>query len=205
MFHCSNYSKIWDTLTSHYDEVPQYIWTLQYCWSEGEYPGAGRWQVRGGPCAGAEECWEVPRPATFLLWPTLHFQWLLSLVQRSLSLTSLLSGKKGMPCFKLDEESLDRCMGGNKGRNHPELSEETLHYLRKMYKPMLEKFNQQSGAHIRLSWYKEELLDFKHFQHFICFFILFILLAILFDYRDIGFFHTCSTKTYIPDSDLTCI
>ena len=42
-------------------------------------------------------------------------------------------------------------MGRNKARNHPELREDTLDYLRKMYEPMLEKFKQQSGTDIRLS------------------------------------------------------
>ena len=42
-------------------------------------------------------------------------------------------------------------MGRDKARDHPELSEETLDYLRRKFNPMLEKFQQQSGIQIRLS------------------------------------------------------
>merc|ERR1719422_2420649 len=95
MFHCSNYSKIWDTLTSHYDE--ENILVL-----DGD---------------------------RFVEDPVL----VLRSVERFLHLPPFFSdqhftfnGKKGMPCFKLDEESLDRCMGGSKGMPCFKLDEESL-------------------------------------------------------------------------------
>lgn len=36
------------------------------------------------------------------------------------------SGLKGYPCFKLDETSHSACMGKNKARDHPDLSEKSL-------------------------------------------------------------------------------
>ena len=62
-----------------------------------------------------------------------------------------MPGKKGFPCFKLDEDNLERCMGPGKGRDHPELRPETLNFLRQMYRPMLAQFYNETGTRIRLS------------------------------------------------------
>ena len=61
------------------------------------------------------------------------------------------SGKKGYPCFKLDDESLERCMGAGKGRKHPDIGSDTRNYLRKIFKPMLKEFNRKTGMNIKLS------------------------------------------------------
>ena len=61
------------------------------------------------------------------------------------------SGRKGFPCFKLDEESRSQCMSKGKARDHPELNEESLAYLRNYFKPIVEKFETQTGMKLRLS------------------------------------------------------
>jgi len=61
------------------------------------------------------------------------------------------SGKKGFPCFKLDEASLKYCMGNHKARDHPKLSEESLQILRNHFTPILEKFKKQTGIELELS------------------------------------------------------
>ena len=61
------------------------------------------------------------------------------------------SGLKGYPCFRLDESSLSECMGKNKARPHPELSEESLDKLRRHFKPILQKFKEQTGLKLSLS------------------------------------------------------
>ena len=61
------------------------------------------------------------------------------------------SGRNGLPCFKLDEESLSQCMTKGKGRPHPELNEKSLKILREHFNPILEKFKQQTGMKINLS------------------------------------------------------
>ena len=60
-------------------------------------------------------------------------------------------GRKGYPCFKLDRDTRDSCMGGEKARDHPEISQETRTFLRQIYRPMLEDFNNKTGMNIRLS------------------------------------------------------
>ena len=57
----------------------------------------------------------------------------------------------GFPCFKLNKRTASQCMGGNKGRAHPELNEESLDYLREYFKPILEDFQKQTGMKLRLS------------------------------------------------------
>ena len=42
-------------------------------------------------------------------------------------------------------------MGGEKARDHPEISQETRTFLREIYRPMLEDFNNKTGMNIRLS------------------------------------------------------
>ena len=42
-------------------------------------------------------------------------------------------------------------MGRDKARDHPELREETLAHLRRIFKPIIKKFQQQSGIEIILS------------------------------------------------------
>jgi len=61
------------------------------------------------------------------------------------------SGKHGFPCFKLDENSMSKCMSKSKARDHPDLSEESLQHLRNHFKPMLEEFKNQTGMTVRLS------------------------------------------------------
>ena len=61
------------------------------------------------------------------------------------------SGRKGFPCFKLDEESRSQCMSKGKARDHPDLNEESLDYLRNYFKPIVEKFESQTGMKLRLS------------------------------------------------------
>ena len=61
------------------------------------------------------------------------------------------SGRKGYPCFKLDQESLSQCMGKIKARPHPELSEKSLKILRKHFSPMLKKFKEQTRMNLTLS------------------------------------------------------
>ena len=61
------------------------------------------------------------------------------------------SGRNGLPCFKLDEESLSQCMTKGKGRPHPELNEKSLKILREHFIPILEKFKQQTGMNLNLS------------------------------------------------------
>ena len=67
------------------------------------------------------------------------------------SYCSLFLGRKGFPCFKLDVNSLEKCMGNEKARKHPDISSDTRGYLRKIFKPMLEEFNRKTGMNIRLS------------------------------------------------------
>ena len=67
-------------------------------------------------------------------------------------LWTLQNVRSGFPCFKLNENSESQCMGGNKGRDHPELNEESLKYLREYFKPILESFQKQTGMKIRLKW-----------------------------------------------------
>ena len=59
------------------------------------------------------------------------------------------SGKKGYPCFKLNDYA--ECMNNNKGREHPQMNTESLNYLRKHYKPILDSFKTQTGMEISLS------------------------------------------------------
>ena len=61
------------------------------------------------------------------------------------------SGLKGYPCFKLDETSHSACMGKNKARDHPELSEKSLKKLRRHFRPILDKFKEQTGLDLKLS------------------------------------------------------
>ena len=61
------------------------------------------------------------------------------------------SGRKGFPCFKLDEESKSKCMAKNKARDHPVLNEESLIFLRKHYKPIIDSFQVQTGLTVNLS------------------------------------------------------
>ena len=43
------------------------------------------------------------------------------------------SGRKGFPCFKIDEKSQSQCMGKKKARDHPELNEESLIFISSTY------------------------------------------------------------------------
>jgi len=61
------------------------------------------------------------------------------------------TARKGFPCFKLNRKTASQCMGGNKGRDHPELNEESLKYLREYFKPILESFQKQTGMKLRMN------------------------------------------------------
>ena len=51
--------------------------------------------------------------------------------------------KNGFPCFKLGEDP--QCMGSWKGRPHPPLSGETMKYLKQLFQPIMDKFENQTG------------------------------------------------------------
>ena len=59
------------------------------------------------------------------------------------------SGKKGYPCFRLDDYA--KCMSNNKAREHPPMNAESLKYLRNHYRPVLDRFKTQTGMEIKLS------------------------------------------------------
>ena len=61
------------------------------------------------------------------------------------------TGRKGFPCFKLDEKSRSQCMSKVKARDHPKLNQESLTYLRNHFKPILNTFKSQAGVNIKLS------------------------------------------------------
>ena len=61
------------------------------------------------------------------------------------------TGRKGFPCFKLDEKSRSQCMSKVKARDHPKLNQESLTYLRNHFKPILNNFKSQTGVNIKLS------------------------------------------------------
>ena len=63
------------------------------------------------------------------------------------------SGRKGFPCFKLDEESRSKCMSEHKARDHPVLNEKSLKYLHNYYKPIIDKFQDQTELTVNLSWF----------------------------------------------------
>ena len=73
------------------------------------------------------------------------------MVSLTLGLTVYAAGRKGYPCFNLDEDTIRGCMGSGKARDHPEIKLETVNYLRNIYRPMLEEFNKKTGMNIRLS------------------------------------------------------
>ena len=60
-------------------------------------------------------------------------------------------GKKGYPCFQVDQGSEDRCMNSSKkGRDHPPLTNQSLELLREMFRPDINKFNKETGRNIRV-------------------------------------------------------
>ena len=59
------------------------------------------------------------------------------------------SGKKGYPCFKLNNNS--KCMSNEQGRDHPPIGSESLEYLRKYYQPILDDFEDKTGMKLSLS------------------------------------------------------
>ena len=58
------------------------------------------------------------------------------------------SGRKGFPCFKLDEESRSQCMSKGKARDHPDLSEERLTYLQMVLGQVKQKLEEITDADI---------------------------------------------------------
>ena len=117
LFQCSNYTRIWDILTSYYEK--ENILLLD------------------GDRFAKDPLPVLQKVETFLELPSFyseeHFTY---------------NGRKGFPCFKLSKET---CMGKNKARDHPELSSETLQYLRRILRPSLEEFNLKTGMNITLS------------------------------------------------------
>lgn len=59
------------------------------------------------------------------------------------------SGKKGYPCFKLNNNS--KCMSDEQGRDHPLIGSESASYLRRYYRPILDNFEEKSGMKLSLS------------------------------------------------------
>ena len=56
--------------------------------------------------------------------------------------------KNGFPCFMLGNAG--KCMGKDKGREHPLLKDETLKYLNENFQPMIEIFKERTGVDIQL-------------------------------------------------------
>jgi len=56
--------------------------------------------------------------------------------------------KKGFPCFALAEGA--KCMGADKGRPHPSIRNTTKDLLKIKFRPMLEKFKEQTGIELKL-------------------------------------------------------
>jgi hypothetical protein len=42
-----------------------------------------------------------------------------------------------------------KCMGKDKGREHPLLKDETLKYLKAKFQPMMEMFKEQTGVNLQ--------------------------------------------------------
>ena len=60
-------------------------------------------------------------------------------------------GKKGYPCFKVDQETEEKCMNSSKkARDHPTLTEDSRELLRELFQPSITEFNNQTGMNIRL-------------------------------------------------------
>ena len=57
-----------------------------------------------------------------------------------------IKGPKEFPCFNVGEVS---CMKSNKGREHPQLKNETEEFLKKYFQPIMDKFEQQTGIRIK--------------------------------------------------------
>ena len=56
--------------------------------------------------------------------------------------------KKGFPCFALADGA--KCMGADKGRPHPSIRNTTKDLLKIKFRPMLEKFKEQTGIELNL-------------------------------------------------------
>ena len=55
---------------------------------------------------------------------------------------------KGFPCFVLGKEG--KCMGRDKGRDHPPLKKKTLEFLLEKLQPMVDNFKEQTGIYLNL-------------------------------------------------------
>jgi len=120
VFHMSNYSRIWEQLTSVYQRN-------QILLLDGDVFIEEPVKVLNK----IEDFLEIPR-----YFKDGHFDY---------------SGRKGFPCFKLNEKSRSHCMDKNKARDHPELNKQSLTYLRKHFEPMLKNFKNQTGLSVKLS------------------------------------------------------
>ena len=56
--------------------------------------------------------------------------------------------QNGFPCFILGKAG--KCMGKDKGREHPLLKDETLKYLNEKFQPMIEMLKEQTGVNLQL-------------------------------------------------------
>ena len=52
------------------------------------------------------------------------------------------------PCFS---RPYNRCMGDDKGLPHPKLKASTVAYLKKLFRPLLETFKEETGVHIKMT------------------------------------------------------
>ena len=74
LFQCSNYTRIWDILTSYYEKVKIFSLSFSPVLSPGEHPRTGRGQVREGPSSCPPEGGELPGAAVLLLRGAFHVQ-----------------------------------------------------------------------------------------------------------------------------------
>ena len=76
-------------------------------------------------------------------WFCLQLQWWL--------IHESVEGKKGYPCFKVDQETEEKCMNSSKkARDHPTLTSDSRELLRELFHPSITEFNNQTGMNIRL-------------------------------------------------------
>ena len=75
LFQCSNYTRIWDILTSYYEKVEIFSSSASSVLCPGEHPRTGRRQVREGPTFCPPEGGDLPGAALLLLRGAFHVQW----------------------------------------------------------------------------------------------------------------------------------
>lgn len=158
MFKNSNYLDIWNQLTEYYERVREkynricfllYIRRIFWFWMA---TSLQRIQLQFCKTWRGSLKFPLSSPIRALhIMVSKKLVHVTPLLQKNFSVTLLFVDRKGFPCFKLDDNSLERCMGLNKGRKHPDISSNSRNYLRKIFKPMLKEFNRKTGMNIRLS------------------------------------------------------